>query len=101
MNRNFLLPILLLVGCAQAPRMPVDVSLIPNDCANRHAITGWLESVARTPKPYFQSEQDYEQHISQVKNRLWSVRYYCEPVRNGVYDNTPTNARGKSGNVPN
>lgn len=84
MNRIFLLSVLFLVGCAQAPRMPVDVALIPNDCANRHAITAWLESVARAPKPYFQSEQDYEQHISQVKNRLWTIRYSCEPVRHGM-----------------
>jgi hypothetical protein len=97
MNRIFLLPVLLLVGCAQAPRMPVDVSLIPNDCANRHAIESWLEKVSTGPKPYFQSQQDYEQHISQVKERLWSLRYHCEPAPYRMLGPSTTSTHGRSG----
>jgi hypothetical protein len=81
MDRIFLLLIAsALVGCAQVPRQPIDVTLVPNDCANREAITRWLEQVARHPKSPLQSQQDYEQHQSTVKARLWSLRYRCQPV---------------------
>lgn len=77
MNRIFFLA-LLLSGCASAPRMPVDVAMIPDDCANRHAITAWLESVASSPRPMYQSEVDYEQFRSSVKARIWRIRYSCQ-----------------------
>lgn len=78
MNRIFLLCVLVLSGCAQAPRMPVDVALIPDDCANRQAITRWLEDVARTPRPPLQNQEDYDQTISTVKARMWRIRYACQ-----------------------
>ena len=80
MNRIFLLSILILTGCAQAPRQPVDVMLIPNDCANRHVIVRWLEVVARTPRSPLQNSEDYDQHISSIKNRIWNLRYNCQRV---------------------
>lgn len=81
MNRIFLLLIVLLIGCAPIPRQPVDVTMIPNDCANQTAITRWLESTARAQKSPLQTQVQYEQHISSVKARMWSLRYHCNRVR--------------------
>ena len=70
--------LLLLSGCASTPRMPVDVAMIPNDCANRQAITAWLESVAAAPPPAYQSEVNHAQFRSSVKARIWGIRYNCQ-----------------------
>lgn len=69
-----------LIGCAQVPPAPVDVTLIPDDCANRHAIIRWLENVARTPKNMLESEESYEQARSSIKARIWRIRYNCQRV---------------------
>lgn len=69
----------MLAGCAQT-RQPVDVALVPNDCANRTAIIRWLESQAQLPKPTFESEQAHEQTRSAIKARIWGIRYTCQPV---------------------
>jgi hypothetical protein len=79
MNRIFLL-CLILTGCAQAPRMPVDVALIPDDCANRRAIISWLDNLANTPRSTSQSESEYDQTISALKARIWRLRYNCQRV---------------------
>jgi hypothetical protein len=79
MNRAILL-LFLLTGCAQAPRMPVDVAIIPNDCANKEAIIRWLDSVVATPKTVFESEETYDQTRSSVKARIWSIRYNCQRI---------------------
>lgn len=82
MNRIFLLlAALVLVGCAPIPKQPVDVAMIPNDCANQAAITRWLESAARSSKSPLQTQTQYEQNISSVKARMWSLRYHCNRVR--------------------
>ena len=78
MARIFLLSAVLVAGCAQAPRMPVDVALVPNDCVNQQRITAWLEDVAATPRPPYLSQRDYDTQISAVKTKLWSVRYHCQ-----------------------
>ena len=82
MNKVFLFMLsLAVIGCAPLPRQPVDVALVPNDCANQVAITRWLDDVAQTPRSVFQSSQAYDNHVSQVKARLWTLRYTCNPVR--------------------
>ena len=81
MDRIFLIVIATLIsGCATQKQMPVDVSLVPNDCANRQAIIKWLESQAQLPKPVFESEHVYEQTQSAIKARIWTIRYSCQPV---------------------
>lgn len=70
MSRIFIIVSILIAGCAQAPRVPVDVALIPNDCANRHAIVRWLETVLETDKS----------NESAIKARIWTLRYSCQPV---------------------
>lgn len=71
----------LLVGCA-APNYvpPASVAAMPNDCANRQAIINWLETQAAVPRQAFESEKHYEQTRSQIRHRLWLVRYNCQPV---------------------
>ena len=71
----------LLVGCAsQSSTPPASVAAMPNDCANRQAIINWLETQSSVPRQAFESEKHYEQTRSQIRHRLWHVRYNCQPV---------------------
>lgn len=76
-----LLTTALLVGCSSTSQhLPPSVAAMPNDCANRQAIISWLETQARIPRQAFESEKHYEQTRSQIRHRLWHVRYNCQPV---------------------
>jgi hypothetical protein len=66
--------VLLLSGCSNfGPKLspPVDVSNVPNDCANQQGIIRWLET---------QSQGEWNEHVAQIKARIWNVRYACNPV---------------------
>lgn len=68
-------------GCVSVvQRAPLDVSQIPNDCANRNAIINWLEQNARVPQQTTESKEDYERSRGQIRSRIWSMRYTCQPV---------------------
>ncbi len=78
-----LVPLLLvaLVGCAsQSQHVPSSVAAMPNDCANRQALINWLETQSAIPRQAFESEKQYEHTRSQIRHRLWHVRYNCQPV---------------------
>lgn len=79
---KYLIPLSLvvLVGCAAPSHVPVSVAAMPNDCANRQAIINWLETQSAIPRQAFESEKHYEQTRSQIRHRLWNVRYVCQPV---------------------
>ena len=71
---RYLLIVLLLAGCSNfGPRLspPVDVSTIPNDCANQHGIIRWLEN---------QLPKESNEYALQIRARIWNVRYACNPV---------------------
>jgi hypothetical protein len=68
-----------LVGCANV-QPPVDVSLIPNDCANQQKIIAWLESQSRVPPAKSNNLQQYEQYHASIRARIWHLRYNCNPV---------------------
>ena len=71
----------LLSGCVSVvQRAPLDVSQIPNDCANRNAIINWLDQNARVPQQTTESKEDYERSRAQIRSRIWSMRYTCQPV---------------------
>lgn len=72
--------VLSLTGCAVKTSPPLDVRLVPNDCANRQMIINYLETQARQPRAALESENDYERTRSEIRNRIWTVRYYCQPV---------------------
>jgi hypothetical protein len=70
-----------LTGCVSVvQRAPLDVSQIPNDCANRNAIIGWLESNANIPQQVNESKEEYARSRGQIRSRIWSLRYTCQPV---------------------
>jgi len=70
-----------LVGCASQPyRAPLDVSTIPNDCANKNNIIAWLDQQAAIPRQTLESKEDYERSRGQIRSRIWSLRYTCQPV---------------------
>lgn len=79
---KYLLPIILAMsGCAMplAQRPPPAVLAMPNDCANRVAIINWLTRQSQTPRQ-FEPEQDYENRMSEIRKRMWNLRYHCQPV---------------------
>ena len=81
---NKLLIALLVVastGCVSViERAPLDISQVPNDCANRASIITWLEQNARVPQRTTESKEDYERSRGQIRSRIWSMRYTCQPV---------------------
>ena len=71
-----------LTGCA-APRAhqpPMAVQVMPNDCANRGAIVNWLTQQASVPKSSLESQQSYDQTQRQIRHRIWTIRYNCQPA---------------------
>ena len=69
------------VGCASQPyRPPLDISTIPNDCGNRKSIIAWLERQAASPPQPMESNEDYTRSRGQIRSRIWSLRYHCQPV---------------------
>lgn len=71
---------LALTGCAVKTAPPVDVRLVPNDCANRQLIVNYLEEQAQQPRAAFETDRDYERTRSEIRHRIWTLRYYCQPV---------------------
>jgi len=76
-----LLPLLLVTGCASTVSYtpPTSVTAMPNDCANRVAIINWLTRQSQIPRQ-FEPEQDYENRMSEIRQRMWNLRYHCQPV---------------------
>jgi hypothetical protein len=80
--KKLLIPIvvLALAGCASViQRPPPAVLAMPNDCANRVAIVNWLTKQSQTPRQ-FEREQDHENRMSEIRQRIWHLRYHCQPV---------------------
>jgi len=75
-----LITAVLLVGCTTHRPPPLDVQLIPNDCANLRLIIAYLNEEANRPKSTFESEKDYERQRAQFRQRIWTMRYHCQPV---------------------
>jgi hypothetical protein len=74
---------LTLLSACVAPRSiiaPAAVQAMPNDCANRNAMINWLSQQANISKSRFEHEETYEQAQSQIRYRIWSIRYNCQPV---------------------
>jgi hypothetical protein len=70
-----------LVGCASQPYRPsLDVSTIPNDCGNKNSLISWLERQAAIPPQPMESKEDYAISRGQIRSRVWSLRYTCQPV---------------------
>lgn len=71
---------LALAGCSTPHVMPPDVSIMPNDCANLPSITNWLTYQLTLPKQPLERTEDYERTRSQIKARIWDIRYHCRSV---------------------
>ena len=70
-----------LVGCASQPyRPPLDINTIPNDCGNKNSLISWLERQAAIPPQPMESKEDYARSRGQIRSRIWSLRYTCQPV---------------------
>lgn len=73
----------LLTACA-APRdltrVPASVQIMPTDCANRVMLIQWLSRQAAIARAPFESQESYDQTQAQIRHRIWTVRYNCQPV---------------------
>ena len=67
-----------MAGCANV-NPPIDVTLIPNDCANQARIIRWLESQSQLT-PVGADKVEYDRYRQTVKSRIWNLRYNCNPV---------------------
>jgi len=69
-------------GCAvpAPPDYASAAAAMPNDCANRNAIVHWLETQASMPRQFAESETQYANTRSQIRSRIWAIRYSCQPV---------------------
>ena len=77
------LSVAVLAGCASSrslERPPVSVQIMPNDCANRTVLINWLTRQAAISKSPLESQQTYDQAQSQIRHRICTVRYNCQPV---------------------
>lgn len=78
-----LLTAALATGCA-APRnlsrAPMSVQAMPNDCANRAAIINWLTQQAAISRHPMETQESYEQAQRQIRHRIWTIRYRCQPA---------------------
>lgn len=75
-----LIAALALTGCAVKTAPPIDVRLVPNDCANRQLIVNYLTEQAQQPRAAFETDRDYERSRSEIRHRIWALRYHCQPV---------------------
>lgn len=75
-----------LSGCAgiTSQPTPIEVALIPNDCANSHHILPWLEGQLNRPPGLFQTNSQYEESIRAIKHRIWTFRHHCNSVDGGL-----------------
>jgi hypothetical protein len=78
-----LIAVAVLTGCA-APRdlsrVPAAVQIMPNDCANRGPLIQWLSRQAAISRTPFETQESYDQAQAQIRQRIWTVRYNCQPV---------------------
>jgi hypothetical protein len=77
-----LILVLLTSGCASQYRLsdPAEIELIPDDCKNQKIITNFLNPQLDYNKPFTQKEEEYDKQISAIKNKIWRLRYRCNPV---------------------
>ena len=72
--------VLSLTGCAVHQPPPRDVRLIPNDCANRTMIINYLTTESQRARSVFENEREYERDRAEIRQRIWAMRYHCQPV---------------------
>lgn len=71
------------VGGCSTPRqvaVPLNVAMVPNDCRNREIMIDWLLGQARLPQQRGESNLDYARSRNEIKQKIWDLRYHCQPV---------------------
>jgi hypothetical protein len=73
---------LALAGCAAGPprTMPLNVAMLPQDCQNRQIMLDWLSGQAQIPQHRNESNQDYQRTRNEIRQKIWDIRYHCQPV---------------------
>jgi|LakMenEpi03Aug12_release.lakeMendotaPanAssembly.Ray.scaffolds.fasta_scaffold386062_3 hypothetical protein len=65
--------ITVVTGCASAMTAPPDLRVVPNDCTNQYNLADYLNQLV-------ERYRGNDEHVGQIKHRLWSLRYICNRV---------------------
>lgn len=60
-------------------RTPDSVIILGNDCSNQPSLIQWRERQLNANQAMFESDLEYKQRVSAVKNEIWKIRYNCNP----------------------
>jgi|SaaInlV_150m_DNA_3_1039698.scaffolds.fasta_scaffold16175_4 hypothetical protein len=66
-------------GCAvyNDRTIPIEVSVIPNDCVNKKAIIRWLNAQEAQTQAMLTTDRQYEIQRKNIKHKIWSIKYHC------------------------
>lgn len=68
-------------GCAyHNASPPIAMTMVPNDCSNIDILSSYLEQQAAIPRRTLETEVDYVRHRSEIRKKIWIMRYTCRPV---------------------
>jgi hypothetical protein len=57
-----------------------EISKVPDDCFNKKTIINWLDQQTTIPKSSTISEREYATQLSAIKEKIWRIRYRCQPI---------------------
>lgn len=83
MRNSLLLAALFITsGCASLNALvaPVDVQMLPNDCANQGALIKYYTDLTKLPRNPIVSRDQHERNISKYQREIWRIRYNCNRV---------------------
>lgn len=78
-----ILTIASLTGCGVSRYRPAtlgEVERYPDDCKNRQLMITQLQNYIDIPKAVWVSQDDYDAKISAYKQKIWHLRYVCQPA---------------------
>ena len=68
-------------GCAyHNASPPIAISMVPDDCGNIDILSSYLAQQAAISRRPFETEIDYVRHRSEIRKKIWIMRYICRPV---------------------
>jgi len=77
-----LVSFVLLSGCTvyNDRSIPVEVSIMPNDCANQQAIQNWLNYQIKQEPALLMDKELYVQQQRVLKHKKWELTSHCNSV---------------------
>ena len=77
-----LLWLVMATGCSTRlpTAMPLNVSMLPQDCQNRQIMLDWLQGQARLSQQRNETELDFVRSRNEIRKKIWDIRYHCQLV---------------------